>query len=232
MDIEYALSLCGPKSASAAFTCREAVPTYGYRQSDDRKPVSQARREGAPTAAAKNRHSDILLALGVVQSREGLGLSLILARYDKDPKERKKAIEGIARFALKQAPALVGKAAGRQKAHCMVLLAKMAVEQYCRTADDPQYRCRCGGRGEVTDLAASKARGETVKKICPRCGGSGLKPPTSSTVYKVIKTLIPELTQRTWSRNWKVFYDALVSRCHQEAGEAEQLFSAITSSSR
>lgn len=228
MNIEHALSLCGPKSASAMFTCREAMPSYGYRPSGGDRPVSRA----APTPAAKNRDSDILLALGMVQAREALGLSLILARYDKDPKERNRAIEGIARFALKRAPVLVGKAAGRQKAHCMVLLAKMAVEQYCRTADDPLYRCRCGGRGKITDLMASKASGKTVEKMCPRCGGSGLKPPTSAAVYKVIKMLAPDLTQRTWSRNWKVFYDSLVAHCHQEADAAEQLFSVITSSSR
>nr|WP_113866909.1 antitermination protein [Brenneria salicis]NMN92957.1 Excinuclease ATPase subunit [Brenneria salicis ATCC 15712 = DSM 30166]RBP61930.1 antitermination protein [Brenneria salicis ATCC 15712 = DSM 30166]RLM31261.1 hypothetical protein BHG07_06205 [Brenneria salicis ATCC 15712 = DSM 30166] len=232
MNIEHALSLCGPKSASAMFTCRESMPSYGYRTRDDRRPVIQARRESAPSSAAKSRYNDILLALGVVQSREALGLSLILARYDKDPKERNKAIEGIARFAFNQAPVLVGKAAGRQMAHCMVLLAKMAVEQYCRTADDAQYRCRCNGRGKITDLAASKVAGETIEKVCPRCGGSGLKPLTSAAVYKVIKTLIPDLTQRTWSRNWKVFYDSLITRCHQEAGAAEQLFSVITSSEK
>ncbi|MBJ7222332.1 MULTISPECIES: antitermination protein [unclassified Brenneria] len=230
MKIEHALSLCGPKSASSMFTCREASPTYVYRPQSGNRPISQARKGSVSSAGARDSYSDILLALGVVQSREALGLSLIFAKYNKDPDERNKAIAGIARFGLKQAPARVGKAAGRQMANCIVLMAKMAVEEYSRTADDPQNRCRCKGRGKVTDLAASRAAGETIEKVCPRCGGSGMKPVKSVSVYKVIKTLVPDLTQRTWSRNWKVFYDSLIAQCYQESTAAERLFSLITSS--
>ncbi|RLM24524.1 hypothetical protein BIY29_08740 [Brenneria alni] len=181
------------------------------------------------STGTRERYSDILLALGVVQSREALGLSLILAKYNKDPKEKNKAIEGIAGIGMKQAPKLVGKAAGRQMANCIVLLAKMAVEEYSRTADDPKSRCRCRGRGKVADLAASRAAGTTIEKICPRCDGTGLKPATSAAVYKVIKALVPDLTQRTWTRNWKVFYDSLITQCYQESTAAEKLFSQLTS---
>ncbi|WP_223881559.1 antitermination protein [Affinibrenneria salicis] len=123
---------------------------------------------------------------------------------------------------------MISQAAGLQRAHCMVLLAKMAVEAYSRTAEDKAARCRCGGRGKVVDQAASRAAGATVEKVCPRCHGSGLKPLTSASAYKVINTLIPELTQRTWSRNWKNFYDSLITRCHQEAAAAQSFFEQIT----
>ncbi|MEE3662223.1 antitermination protein [Brenneria sp. g21c3] len=229
MKIEHALSLCGPKSASLMFTCRDAAPSYVYRQPGSNRPVSQAKKGSGSSRGARDSYSDILLALGVVQSREALGLSLILAKYNKDADEKNKAIEGIARFAMKQAPKLVGKAAGRQMAHCIVLMAKMAVEEYSRTADDPLNRCRCKGRGKVTDLAASRAAGKTIEKVCPRCGGSGMKPVKSASVYKVIKTVVPDLTQRSWSRNWKVFYDALIAQCYQESTAAEKLFSTVTS---
>lgn len=229
MKIEHALSLCGPKSASRMFTCRDAAPSYAFRQQSGNRPISQAKKSGTSSRGARDTYSEILLALGVVQSREALGLSLIMAKYNKDPDEKNKAIEGIARFAMKQAPKLVGKAAGRQMAHCIVLMAKMAVEEYSRTADDPLNRCRCKGRGKVTDLAASRAAGKTIEKVCPRCGGSGMKPVKSASVYKVIKTVVPDLTQRSWSRNWKVFYDSLITQCYQEATAAEKLFSAVTS---
>ncbi|MEC5320469.1 antitermination protein [Brenneria populi subsp. brevivirga] len=229
MKIEHALSLCGPKSASLMFTCRDASPTYVYRPQSSGKPVSRAKTSGVTSQGARDGYGDVLLALGVVQAREALGLSLILAKYNKDPDEKNRAIEGIARFAMQQAPKLVGKGAGRQMARCIVLMAKMAVEEYGRTADDPLNRCRCKGRGKVTDLEASRAAGKTVEKVCPRCGGSGMKPVKSATVYKVIKTVVPDLTQRTWSRNWKVFYDSLIAQCYQEATAAEKLFSTVTS---
>ncbi|MCL2897923.1 antitermination protein [Brenneria tiliae] len=229
MKIEYALSLCGPKSASSMFTCREAPPPSVYRAQDGSRPVSRARSGSTASRGARDGYSEILLALGVVQSHEALGLSLIFAKYNKDDGEKRKAIEGIARIGMKRAPKLVGKAAGRQMANCMLLLAKMAVEEYGRTADDPQARCRCRGRGKVTDQAASRAAGTTIEKVCPRCGGSGMKPVKSATAYKVIKALVPELTQRTWSRNWKAFYDSLITQCYQESMAAEKLFSLITS---
>ncbi|MCG8709846.1 antitermination protein [Brenneria sp. 4F2] len=229
MKIEHALSLCGPKSASLMFTCQDASPSYTYRPQNGNRPISQAKKGSASSSGSRDSYSDVLLALGVVQSREALGLSLILSKYNKDPDEKNKAIEGIARFAMKQAPKRVGKAAGRQMAHCIVLMAKMAVEEYSRTADDPLNRCRCKGRGKVTDLEASRAAGVTIEKLCPRCGGSGMKPVKSATVYKVIKTLVPDLTQRTWSRNWKVFYDSLIAQCYQESTAAEKLFSTVTS---
>ncbi|MFE8116907.1 antitermination protein Q [Brenneria goodwinii] len=229
MKIEHALSLCGPKSASSMFACRDVSPSYVYRPQSSNRPSGQVKKGSTSARGSRDSYGEILLALGVVQSHEALGLSLILTKHTKDPDERSKAIEGIARLAMKQAPKLVGKAAGRQMAHCIVLMAKMAVEEYSRTADDPQNRCRCKGRGRVTDLDASRAAGKTVEKVCPRCGGSGMKPIKSASVYKVIKTVVPDLTQRTWSRNWKVFYDSLIAQCYQESAAAEKLFSMVTS---
>lgn len=228
MKIEHALSLCGPRSASSIFACRDVSPSYVYRPQSSNRPSGQAKKGGASPRGSRDGYSDILLALGVVQSHEALGLSLILTKYNKDPDEKSKAIAGIARFAMKQAPKLVGKAAGRQMAQCIVLMAKMAVEEYGRTADDPLNRCRCKGRGKVIDQDASRAAGKTIEKVCPRCGGSGMKPVKSASVYKVIKTVVPDLTQRTWSRNWKVFYDSLVAQCYQESTAAEKLFSMVT----
>ncbi|WP_052012637.1 antitermination protein [Pectobacterium betavasculorum] len=231
MNIEHALSLCGPKSASFVFTCHDAAPAYHQPQRSGGQALIRTRSRKSGTAA-RLHHGDILIALGVVQSREALGLSLIMARHNQDQQDKRKAIESLARIARQQAPAHVGKIAGRNMGQCMLLLAVMAVGHYCRTADDPQNRCRCGGRGKIVDMTASKASGKTVEKVCPRCSGSGLKPVTSASVYKVIKTLVPTLTQRTWSRNWKTFYDELVDRCQQEAYQAAALFSEITESVR
>jgi len=46
--------------------------------------------------------------------------------------------------------------------------------------------------------------------------------------YKAITALLPELTQSSWSRNWKPFYEALVAKCDIEEGVAASVFNKIT----
>lgn len=87
MKIEYALSLCGPKSASSMFTCREAPPPSVYRAQDGGGPVSRARSGSTASRGSRDGYSEILLALGVVQSHEALGLSLILPSTTKMPQK-------------------------------------------------------------------------------------------------------------------------------------------------
>lgn len=137
-----------------------------------------------------------------------------------------------AEMAGKQAPKLVGKAAGRQMAQCMVLLSKLAVDDFCRTADIVRVRCRCGGSGKTFDIAATKAGGQAIEKICCRCHGTGLKPITTALAHKVVKGLIPTLSQQTWNRNWQRFYQMLISKCYQDAEAAERVLSRVTENQR
>jgi hypothetical protein len=192
----------------------------------DRRVVraSQSRSGG------KGGYTDVMFALGVTQSREAQGLSLLYAKYNKDPKEREAAIERLAQFAIKQAPKLVGKASGRQMARCMVLLAKLAVDDFCRTADVERARCRCGGTGKVYDLVATKLAEHAVEKTCQRCHGTGLKPMTSAPAFKVVKGLLPDLHERTWCRNWQRFFDLLISHCYQDASAAESVLGRVSRS--
>ncbi|WP_420704896.1 antitermination protein [Providencia stuartii] len=39
---------------------------------------------------------------------------------------------------------------------------------------------------------------------------------------------MPDLTQSSWSRNWKPFYERLASKCFIEESIAEQAFSKAT----
>nr|WP_275076731.1 antitermination protein [Providencia rettgeri] len=49
----------------------------------------------------------------------------------------------------------------------------------------------------------------------------------SSVVFKAIRHLVPDLTQSSWSRNWKPFYEKLASKCFIEESTAEQAFSRV-----
>lgn len=229
MRIEHALLASSPKSPSIMSMAVEIKPqsnlcTGHTGEMQDRRVV----RASQNRSGGKGGYTDVMFALGVTQSREAQGLSLLYAKYNKDPKEREAAIERLAQYAIKQAPKLVGKASGRQMARCMVLLAKLAVDDFCRTADVERARCRCGGTGKVYDLVATKLAGHTVEKTCQRCHGTGLKPMTSAPAFKVVKGLLPELSQPSWNRNWQRFFDLLISHCCQDASAAESVLGRVS----
>mgnify|MGYP001064782019 CR=1 FL=1 len=89
-------------------------------------------------------------------------------------------------------------------------------------------RCRCGGRGVMQDRKASRERGIPVFKECQRCKGKGYSLVKASTVYKAILQHLPELHIRSWNRNWKIFYDLLVSHCYREEENAKKIFREVT----
>lgn len=90
-------------------------------------------------------------------------------------------------------------------------------------------RCRnCKGTGEAIDRELTKATGAPVIKGCERCGGKGYSRMPSSVAYKAVKALIPDLTQSSWSRNWKPLYELLVTKCDVEEGVAATAFHRIT----
>lgn len=108
---------------------------------------------------------------------------------------------------------------------------KEKVGELCKTCNGKgklTYRCRCKGRGKVLDEEQTELQGVPVFKECPRCAGRGYKRKPSSVAYQAIKHIVPELTQPTWSRNWKPFYEKLISKCFLEESGAEVAFNKIT----
>ncbi|PVZ84847.1 antitermination protein [Serratia sp. S1B] len=90
-------------------------------------------------------------------------------------------------------------------------------------------RCRnCKGTGKALDREETKASGVPVIKDCDRCGGKGFSRMPSSVAYRAITALLPELTQSSWSRNWKPFYELLVAKCDIEEGVAVSEFQKVT----
>lgn len=105
------------------------------------------------------------------------------------------------------------------------------VDELCVTCNGKgtvHYRCQCKGRGKVPDEEQTLLQGVPVIKDCPRCSGRGYRRMPSSVAYNAIRHLVPDLTQSTWSRNWKPFYEKLTGKCYVEESAAEVLFSQIT----
>lgn len=101
--------------------------------------------------------------------------------------------------------------------------------QPCKGKGELCKRCRhCHGTGKTADREATKACGVTVLRDCVRCHGNGVSRMPSSVAYRAIGALLPMLTQSSWSRHWKPFYEALVAKCHLEEQAAAAVFSKIT----
>ncbi|MEY0291033.1 antitermination protein [Providencia rettgeri] len=235
--------------------------------------------------------TDIMAAMGMTESQAKFGMTAFLAKNDISEEDKFSTVEALTQYALKVAPKLVRKAAGKKLGYCLIVLARMAFEDYARSAgsvcqcsacsgkgmidkkvtttkystreaifpsfskSQPKrytnterdvvetervickscngkgqitHRCRCKGRGKVLDEEKTKLQGVPVFKDCPRCEGKGFNRVPSSVAFNAIKHLVPDLTQSSWSRNWKPFYEKLSRKCLIEESIAEQAFSKVT----
>ncbi|MEX9908559.1 antitermination protein [Providencia rettgeri] len=234
------------------------------------------------TAPDRLTGTDIMAAMGMTESQAKFGMTAFLAKNDISEEDKFSTVEALTQYAKKITPKLVAKAAGKKLGYCLIVLARMAFEDYARSAGsvfpcsacsgkgliykrkdvvkhpgimkldgtviiEPwtkneevgelckecngkgklAHRCRCKGRGKVLDEAQTELQGAPVYKDCSRCTGRGFNRVPSSVAYNAIKHLVPDLTQSSWSRNWKPFYEKLASKCFIEESAAEQAFSRV-----
>ena len=93
----------------------------------------------------------------------------------------------------------------------------------CNGKGSTKNECRCRGRGEVLDKKKSKLQGLPVFKQCPRCSGRGYPRLKDTEVFKALG-----VTETTWRRNFKLFFDRLVEYCHIEESFAEKMLERVT----
>ncbi|CFR14864.1 antitermination protein [Yersinia frederiksenii] len=88
--------------------------------------------------------------------------------------------------------------------------------------------CRCHGKGKVLDRKQTELQGVPVNKDCDKCSGLGYARLPSEAVRLFICEIITEITQPTWSRNFKPFYEMLITKCHQEENLADSELQKVT----
>ncbi|CQH41712.1 antitermination protein [Yersinia frederiksenii] len=88
--------------------------------------------------------------------------------------------------------------------------------------------CRCHGKGKVLDQKKTELQGVPVMKDCDKCSSRGYARLPAETVRLFICENITEITQPTWSRNFKPFYEMLITKCHQEEGLADSELQKVT----
>jgi hypothetical protein len=198
VSVEYVVKLLQPKNSSV------------FRASEKYTFTPMGSGVNFKTTASKKEYSSENVAniLSAMQKKSELGYVLFLGKHNKDALSRKKAIMLLTQHASKQMHDKIIRTSGRRYVLCMKALSAIVIGIICRTADDAMARCRCKGRGSIL------VNNET--KTCPSCKGTGVKTLPSANVFRVIKTLLPDISQSSWSRHWKPFYEYLVSYCEQE----------------
>lgn len=248
-------------------------------------PKSQQYNATTPATGSDSlTGTDLMGAIGFCQSKSPFGISAVMAKSGSGNEDTLRTVEQLLRHANRTAPKLVRKSAGSNLGKCLVILAKMAFDEYSRSAastcacqhcegtgfnvverevikysgyvsaidgeekipprTEMQWvkekcshckgkgkitsRCRCNGTGRVRDMAESSRRGAAVDRECERCTGKGFKRMPSSTAFRAINLLVPDLTQSSWSRNWKPFFEQLVTKCEIEESHADAVFQKMT----
>jgi len=89
--------------------------------------------------------------------------------------------------------------------------------------------CRCGGRGKVLDQKKTKSQGGIpVYKPCEKCYGLGYIHIPAETVRRALADVGLDISQPTWSRTLKPFYEKLITNCYYEENCAEKALEDIT----
>ena len=203
---------------------------------NDPRGVMIAAIQSKSTGRAHLSKVDIMTVLGICQSRKGLGLSLMYAKYTKDKVETAAALKALQPVATSlwvkgdSSRGLKGNGSLVDKRHALAIrcLAALALEDYCRTVDTEGAMCRCKGRGRVADPESREFPDEPGIKTCPRCHGLGVTPLPASRVYRAVNSLIPSLSQSTFYAKWKFIYDVLVERCYQEENSVKHEYKLIS----
>ena len=88
--------------------------------------------------------------------------------------------------------------------------------------------CRCNGRGKVLDKALTDKTGIPTMKECGKCSGRGYARLPAEQVRKALALEGLEIAETTWRREYKPFYEQLVTQCHKEESVADAMLAAVT----
>ncbi|PHM60555.1 molecular chaperone [Xenorhabdus stockiae] len=143
------------------------------------------------TAPDRMKGMDTAAALGMAESRAKFGMTAFFAKNGISEEGRFSTVESLTRYARQAAPKLIAKAAGNKLGQCMVILSKMAFEEYSRSAASTCQCQECKGKGliySVKDVEKHpgiiRADGvmvlepwiekEQVGELCQKCNGKGI----------------------------------------------------------
>ncbi|WP_387467076.1 antitermination protein [Photorhabdus sp. RM323S] len=131
--------------------------------------------------------TDVMAALGMAESKATFGMAAFLGKHGVSNEDTIRTVEQLTLYAKRQVPKLITKAAGGRKlGKCIVILAKMAFEEYSRSAATTTSCTHCNGRGLISvqrdvikyagykDVIEQRVETEQVDELCSPCNGKGI----------------------------------------------------------
>lgn len=89
--------------------------------------------------------------------------------------------------------------------------------------------CRdCSGRGRAVDRKKTEEQGLPVMGDCKQCGGRGYERIPSTEAYRAVCKLTGSISQATWEKSGKGFYDQLLGKVEIEESWANSVLSKVT----
>jgi len=175
--------------------------------------------------------SDVMAALGMAQAEAGFGMSAFFGKIGVSLNDKSAAVSELMKVARRRMIKTKGfnELSGHRRGRVIYLMSLFAYEDYCRTADSPETRCKyCKGRGVVLDLVETERLNVRCVKPCSRCGGLGYKRLPASHLHRAIKAVVPDLSQPTFSRYYKPVFEELIELCFKAESQAEHVLKKMT----
>ena len=134
--------------------------------------------------------TDIMAAVGMAESQAKFGMTAYFAKNDISEEDKFSTVEALMQYAKKITPKLVAKAAGKKLGYCLIVLARMAFEDYARSAGSVCQCSVCSGKGMIysrkdvikhpgitrldgTVVIEPWIENEKVGELCISCNGKG-----------------------------------------------------------
>lgn len=98
----------------------------------------------------------------------------------------------------------------------------------CKGKKVISHACRCHGKGKVIDKKLTEKTGIPTMKECCKCSGRGYARLPAEQVRRALAAEGLEIAETTWRRDYKPFYEQLVTQCHKEESIADAALSSVT----
>ncbi|MBD1227691.1 antitermination protein [Xenorhabdus griffiniae] len=142
------------------------------------------------TAPGRMKGMDTAAALGMTESQAKFGMTAFFAKNEVSNEDKFSTVEELTRYARRTVPKLISKAAGNKLGQCLVILARMAFEDYSRSAASTCQCQECQGKGLIyskkevvkhpgiirtdgTVVLEPWIEKERVDELCQKCNGKG-----------------------------------------------------------
>ena len=182
------------------------------------------------TASEALTGTDVIGALGMVQSRSPLGFSAFNGKMELSENDKKNAIRLLTQHGLKHCGkvAALRKLETNSKLKVVQTLATFAFSSWSRSAATPGARCKdCKGTGRACNREVTDRTGIFTEKECDRCGGRGFNKLPAASVYRALSS---HVTADQWKKGVIQFYDSLITELEKSENHANSMLRLVTTS--